>query len=71
VEAILAFLTLDPAQRADANTIRSFPLMQGLDWDNILDMPAPFVPQPEDATDTAYFAMRNNLQGLTVSEVDL
>jgi hypothetical protein len=29
------------------------------------------VPRPDCATDTGYFATRNNLQGLTVSGVDL
>ena len=71
VEAILAFLTLEPGRRADAASIRSCPLMRHVDWDNILERPPPFVPQPDCATDTAYFATRNNLQGLTVSGVDL
>jgi hypothetical protein len=71
VEAILAFLTLEPARRADAASIRSCPLMRHVDWDNILDCQPPFVPRPDCATDTGYFATRNNLQGLTVSGVDL
>jgi hypothetical protein len=45
--------------------------MQHVDWDNILDCQPPFVPRPDCATDTGYFATRNNLQGLTVSGVDL
>ena len=71
VAAILAFLTLEPANRANATTIRSYELMREVDWDNILAQAAPFLPQPDNATDTTYFATRNNLQGLTVSGVDL
>ena len=50
---------------------RSFGLMREVDWENILERPAPFVPQPDSASDTTYFATRNNLQGLAVSGVDL
>jgi serine/threonine-protein kinase greatwall len=71
VEAIMAFLTLDPAKRANAATIRQHGLMQAVDWDNILERPAPFIPQPDDATDTTYFTTRNNMQGLIVSGIDL
>ena len=26
-----------------------------IDWHNLLDMEAPFIPQPDDETDTTYF----------------
>ena len=26
-----------------------------INWHNLLDMEAPFIPQPEDVTDTSYF----------------
>jgi len=71
VEAILAFLTLDPATRANGDTIKKFDLMKAVDWENILEHTAPFIPQPDDASDTTYFDTRNNMQGLTVSQVDL
>ena len=40
------------------------------DWfASLLDTdPAPFVPQPHDETDTAYFDARNNMQEWKVSQ---
>ena len=38
-------------------------------WNNILETePAPFVPQPHNETDTAYFDTRNNMQQWKVSQ---
>jgi len=71
VQTIMQFLVLDPGQRADGTSIRSSPLLKDVDWEHILDEEAPFVPQPDNATDTTYFNTRNNMQGLTVSQVDL
>jgi len=31
------------------------PLFSGVDWDNLLSMKAPFVPQPVNSMDTVYF----------------
>ncbi len=36
----------------------------------MLDQEAPFVPQPDDDTDTGYFDARNNLLHLRVSQVE-
>jgi len=71
VDAILGFLTMDPALRANGDSIQRHPLASDVDWTNILDKEPPFVPNPDDATDTTYFHTRNNMQGITVSGVDL
>ena len=42
-----------------------------VDWEHLGEQEAPFVPMPDDASDTTYFNQRNVMQGLTVSEVDL
>ena len=42
-----------------------------VDWEHLSEQEAPFVPRPDDASDTTYFNQRNYMQGLTVSEVDL
>ncbi len=39
-------------------------------WPDLLEQEAPFVPQPEDVTDTGYFDARNNLLHLRVSQVE-
>ena len=38
-----------------------------IDWDNVLKMPAPWTPQPDDMMDTSYFEgkMRNIIQKTT------
>jgi len=71
VQAIMAFLTVDQKQRANGESIRKFSLMKDVDLENILDQTAPFIPQPDDASDTTYFSTRNSMQGLKVSQVDL
>jgi serine/threonine-protein kinase greatwall len=71
VSAILALLAMDPAGRADGEAVRAMELTKAVDWANIGQQQAPFVPQPDDATDTTYFNARNSMQGLTVSDVDI
>ena len=58
VEAILAFLTLEPAARADGTTARTLALFGEVGWDTVLQETAPFVPQPDNASDTTYFETR-------------
>ena len=41
--------------------LRSHALFEGLDWDSLLDMEAPFVPNPDDEMDTTYFDGENNI----------
>lgn len=53
--AIDTLLTLDPRLRPAAPTVKQMPLFSGVDWDNLLSMTAPFVPQPDDSMDTVYF----------------
>jgi len=71
MEAILSLLCMDPLMRADGAFLQKHPLTREVDWVNILDQNPPFVPNPDNATDTTYFDTRNNMQGLTVSGVDL
>ncbi|KAK8726149.1 hypothetical protein OTU49_010393 [Cherax quadricarinatus] len=68
IDKLLAF---DPKVRADFELIKSSSLFHCINLPNLRDMPAPFVPQPDDAMDTTYFEARNNIQHLTVSNFDL
>lgn len=69
--AIRAMLIPDPAQRpATLERIRHLEFFDDVDWTNILSRPAPFVPQPEDETDTGYFDARNHAMNLKVSLID-
>ncbi|XP_068566251.1 serine/threonine-protein kinase greatwall isoform X2 [Cebidichthys violaceus] len=69
--AIELLLTMDMTKRAGLKELKSHPLFEGLDWDNLQNQPMPFIPQPEDETDTSYFDARNNAQHIAVSGFSL
>ncbi|XP_072234781.1 serine/threonine-protein kinase greatwall isoform X2 [Leuresthes tenuis] len=69
--AIEILLTMDMTRRAGLKELKCHPLFDGLDWDNLQNQPMPFVPQPEDETDTSYFEARNNAQHIAVSGFSL
>ncbi|XP_066574063.1 serine/threonine-protein kinase greatwall isoform X2 [Amia ocellicauda] len=69
--AIEILLTMDMTKRAGLKELKQHPLFEGLDWENLQDQPMPFIPQPDDETDTTYFDARNNAQHLTVSGFSL
>ncbi|KAJ7322225.1 hypothetical protein JRQ81_018512 [Phrynocephalus forsythii] len=65
--AIDILLTIDSSKRAGLKELKRHPLFHGVDWDNLHNQTMPFIPQPNDETDTSYFEARNNAQHLTVS----
>ncbi|KAM4907085.1 serine/threonine-protein kinase greatwall isoform 2-T2 [Sylvia borin] len=69
--AIDTLLTIDTTKRAGLKELKSHPLFHGVDWDNLQNQTMPFIPQPDDETDTSYFEARNNAQHLTVSGFSL
>ncbi|KAK2886657.1 serine/threonine-protein kinase greatwall isoform X2 [Channa argus] len=69
--AIDILLTMDMTKRAGMEELRCHPLFEDLDWDNLQNQPMPFIPQPEDETDTSYFDARNNAQHIAVSGFSL
>ncbi|XP_073994697.1 serine/threonine-protein kinase greatwall [Rhodnius prolixus] len=71
VHAIESLLTLEPELRANGDTLRAMPLFERVDWDNLHQSPAPFIPQPDSSIDTSYFQARNLLHNLKISEFDL
>uniref|UniRef100_K7FW32 Serine/threonine-protein kinase greatwall n=1 Tax=Pelodiscus sinensis TaxID=13735 RepID=K7FW32_PELSI len=64
-------LTIDTTKRAGLKELKRHPLFHGVDWDNLQNQTMPFIPQPDDETDTSYFEARNNAQHLTVSGFSL
>ncbi|XP_031439618.1 serine/threonine-protein kinase greatwall [Clupea harengus] len=66
-DAIEILLTMDVTKRADLKELRWHPFFEGLDWDNLHNQKMPFIPQPENETDTSYFDARNNAQHLALS----
>ncbi|XP_063777749.1 serine/threonine-protein kinase greatwall [Pseudophryne corroboree] len=69
--AIDILLTLDHTKRAGLKDLKVNSLFLGIEWDNLHNQPMPFIPQPEDETDTTYFEARNNAQDLKVSGFSL
>ncbi|KAJ9575905.1 hypothetical protein L9F63_007217 [Diploptera punctata] len=70
-DAVNNLLTLDPTQRPAAPQVKLMPLFSTINWDNLLNTTAPFIPQPDDKTDTVYFQARNILQHLNVSNFEV
>ena len=70
VAAIQSLLTLDPADRPGFLQIQQMDLFKDMNWSNLLEQEAPFIPQPEDETDTGYFDARNQLQHWQVSQFE-
>ncbi|KAM6900356.1 serine/threonine-protein kinase greatwall [Xenentodon cancila] len=69
--AIEILLTMDMTERASLKELKHHRLFYGLDWENLQNQPMPFVPQPEDETDTSYFEARNSAQHIAVSGFSL
>ncbi|XP_068157919.1 serine/threonine-protein kinase greatwall isoform X2 [Drosophila tropicalis] len=71
VEAVELLLTMDPAVRPAAKEVQQMRHFACIDWENIGYMDPPFVPTPDNPTDTGYFDARNNLQHLQLSNFAL
>ncbi|XP_043081563.1 serine/threonine-protein kinase greatwall isoform X2 [Puntigrus tetrazona] len=69
--AIEILLTMDTAKRADLKELKDHAFFEGVDWENLHHQSMPFIPQPDDETDTSYFEARNTAQHLTVSGFSL
>ncbi|KAH8382200.1 hypothetical protein KR009_002241 [Drosophila setifemur] len=67
MEAVELLLTMDPVERPAAKEVQQMRHFAGIDWENIGNMDPPFVPTPDNPTDTGYFDARNNLQHLQLS----
>jgi len=83
IDAIMSFLKLEPSQRIDLSGMKELQFFRsGIidgqidsttktvdDWlTNLHTNTAPFVPQPHNDTDTAYFDARNNMQEWKISQ---
>ena len=69
VDAIQKFLILDPNQRASFSEMQEIELFKDIDWNKVTETEAPFIPQPDDDTDTGYFEARNEAQQWRVSQI--
>ncbi|KRK02807.1 serine/threonine-protein kinase greatwall isoform X2 [Drosophila yakuba] len=67
MEAVELLLTMDPNERPAAREVQQMRHFACIDWENIGNTEPPFVPTPDNPTDTGYFDARNNLQHLQLS----
>ncbi|KAF8978205.1 hypothetical protein BGZ46_006723 [Entomortierella lignicola] len=58
-DLINKLLSRDPSDRPSPSELKAHPFFQGVDWENIRNQEAPFIPAPNDNTDTSYFDARN------------
>ncbi|KAF9338670.1 hypothetical protein BGZ91_008234, partial [Linnemannia elongata] len=58
-DLINKLLSREPTHRPSPTALKAHPFFQGVDWENIRNQEAPFIPSPNDNTDTSYFDARN------------
>ncbi|XP_041466630.1 serine/threonine-protein kinase greatwall-like [Lytechinus variegatus] len=66
-DLIEKLLTLAPEQRPIAIDVKQHEFLNELDWDHVRELEPPFVPAPDDETDTTYFDARNKACNLDLS----
>lgn len=71
VEAIEKLLTPDPSIRPTAQDVTKLKVFGNTNWDNLLSTNPPFIPDPNDVTDTGYFQARNELLNFNLSSFEL
>ena len=59
-DAIDSLLTIDPTLRPTGSTVTEMKIFSNIHWEKLLEAKAPFIPQPDDETDTAYFQGSNH-----------
>lgn len=65
--AVLELLTREPEARPGFQELCSLPFFESVTWGSLLDQEPPFVPSPDNDTDTGYFDARNQMQHLQLS----
>lgn len=62
---------MDPHSRPTAIEVQQMPFFADLQWSAMASAEPPFVPNPDNPTDTGYFEARNVMQHLKLSSFDL
>ncbi|CAD5120974.1 DgyrCDS9518 [Dimorphilus gyrociliatus] len=66
-KVIESLLSVDPEKRPNSSSLRSHAFFSNIDFEHVHEMIAPFIPQPDDDTDTSYFEPRNNLRNIAMN----
>ncbi len=67
MDAIMRLLSRRPADRMRMKKIKQHDLFKQVNWNNLLNEKAPFLPQPDHNMDTCYFDTRNEIQSIKMS----
>ena len=67
IDAINFILTEDPTRRPKAVDLKLLPCFSEINWTNLHNEKAPFIPTPDDDCDTTYFTARNLASHLKMS----
>ena len=63
VDLIKSLLNPVPQLRCRLNDLKRNALFKSINWDNLINENAPFIPQPDHSMDTFYFETRNKIYG--------
>ncbi|XP_072162853.1 serine/threonine-protein kinase greatwall-like [Diadema setosum] len=66
-DLIERLLTLSPDQRPATEGVKSHAFFGDIEWDKVREMKPPFLPAPDDETDTTYFDARNQACNLDLN----
>ncbi|CAG8437191.1 10667_t:CDS:10 [Ambispora gerdemannii] len=72
-DLISKLLTREPEKRLTGSELKAHPFFDGINWENIRNQRAPFVPSPNDEQDTSYFDARNqrpDIRRLSAGNID-
>ncbi|OUM66502.1 hypothetical protein PIROE2DRAFT_6226 [Piromyces sp. E2] len=67
-DLIKHLLDPNPKLRFKEPEIKNHDFYKDLDWNNIRNLPAPFIPSPNDCLDTSYFIARGDINGSNESQ---
>jgi serine/threonine protein kinase len=59
----------NPKLRFKESDMKNHAFYKDLDWNNIRNLPAPFIPSPNDCLDTSYFNLRDNHSNESMDEI--
>jgi len=70
ISVIKGLLNYEPSLRLQLDDLKKEAFFNTIDWDNLANTPAPFIPVPDNDSDTFYFEARNRAIGFDEESVD-
>ncbi|CAF1042106.1 unnamed protein product [Adineta ricciae] len=70
ISVIKGLLSYDPNLRLQLDDLKKEPFFDTIDWDNLANAPVPFIPAPDNDSDTFYFEARNRAIGFDEESAD-